>query len=141
MIVPGRAVVLGAAVTTAATLVPAAPAVAASHLRPASTASYLTAAGGFRITVGYNCPSGFVALIDLTAEQNLGNGFVASGDGQNRLNLTCDGVRHRLRITVVPTGERAFTRGPAYLLADLTACSTSSDECEQASPERAITIR
>jgi hypothetical protein len=147
------AAVLGGAAVLAALSVPgsaAAPAVEAARVAPAAApvattigpvGTLVSAGSVVRIDVTFSCPTKSTGSVTVEGHQNVGGGFVANGFGYSRQGLTCDGKKHTLRLTVSPTGERGFRRGPAYVLADLAACPANAEVCNPVSAERTVSVR
>jgi hypothetical protein len=119
----------------------AAPAAATSALSIGAVGSYISAGSLFRIDLAFSCATKEVGSVSLEAHQNVGHGFVANGFGYSRRPLTCDGKQHTVTITVSPMGERGFRRGPAYVLADLSACVPNAQTCTSLSAERTVAVR
>lgn len=117
----------------------ASPSVAAPGV--AATGRYIDAGAVFQIDVSYACPSKSTGSLSVEAHQNLGDGFVANGWGYARANPTCNGKKHTVRIPVVPTGERGFTRGAAYTITEFISCPPKTQVCDPVPTERTIAIR
>jgi hypothetical protein len=141
------AVVLAALVMPGSAAAPTVQAVAAvpTAAAPAASigpvASWNAVGAVFRIALTYTCPKGSTGSANLEAHQNVGGGFVANGFGYSRTPLTCDGRKHTVMLTVSPTGERGMTRGAAYVIADVTACTARATACSPTSVERTVTVR
>ena len=129
----------------AKTAVAAAPAALPSITKPrvtiASTASLVSAGSVFHVDIGYTCTAKSSTSINLEGHQSLNDGFVANGYGFSRVAPVCDGKKHSVRITVVPSGERGFMRGPAYAITDFFSCPPKSQACEPTTLERTIAVR
>lgn len=135
--VPARA----AAVVPAAGAPAALPSAARPTMAIGAVGAYIASGAVFRIDVTYSCAAKSNGSVTAEAHQNLGDGFAANGFGYTRRPLTCDGKKHTVRLTMSPTGERGFTTGPAYVLADLAACPTNAEVCDPVSMERTLTVR
>ncbi|SES39030.1 hypothetical protein SAMN05216199_3237 [Pedococcus cremeus] len=129
----------------AKTAVAAAPAALPSITKPrvtiASTASLVSAGSVFHLDIGYTCTAKSSTSINLEGHQNLNDGFVANGYGFSRVAPVCDGKTHAMRVTVVPMGERGFTTGPAFVIADVSSCTADGKTCLGGSLERTLTVR
>jgi len=131
----------GSAASPAAEVAAVVPAAATVTTSVGSVGSYISAGSVFQIDLTFSCPAKSMGSVSVEAHQNLGHGFVANGFGYSRRQLTCDGKKHTLKLTVSPTGERGFRRGLAYVLADVTACSPNVEICNPVSAERTVTVR
>ena len=138
---PGAAPVAAPGIAGAAAPAAAVPSLSRPRVTIASTASLVTAGSVFRVDVGYTCTAKSSTSINLEGHQNLGDGFVANGYGFSRVVPTCDGKRHTMRVTVVPMGERGFTAGPAFVIADVSSCTTDGRTCLAVSVERSLSVR
>jgi hypothetical protein len=131
----------GSQAAPAAESVSTVPTAATTTVGIAAVASYISSGSAFRIDVTISCATNNQGSVSLQAHQNVGNGFVANGWGYSRGPLTCDGKEHTVTLTVAPMGERGFRRGPAYVLADVSACVPNSETCNPVSAERTVTVR
>ena len=126
-------------------VVAAAPAALPSITKPrvtiASTASLVSAGSVFHVDIGYTCTAKSSTSINLEGHQSLNDGFVANGYGFSRVAPVCDGKKHAMRVTVVPMGEHGFTTGPAFVIADVSSCTTDGKTCLGGSVERSLTVR
>jgi hypothetical protein len=141
----GGAVLLAALTVSGSAAVPAArpaaPVPQAAAPGVPATGRYIDSGAVFQIDVSYTCPSKSTGQLSLDVHQNLGDGFVANGFGYARRSLTCNSKKHSVRITVVPSGERGFMRGPAYAITDFFSCPPKSQACEPTTLERTIAVR
>jgi hypothetical protein len=117
------------------------PSITKPDVTMASTASLVTAGSAFHLDIGYTCTAQSSTTVNLEAHQNVGEGFVAGGYGFSRVPPTCDGRKHTTRLTVVPMGERGFSRGRALVIADVSSCTPDGRTCLGVSLERSLTIR
>ena len=117
------------------------PSITKPRVTLASTASLVVAGSAFHVDIGYTCTARTSTTVNLEGHQNVGNGFVANGYGFSRVAPTCDGKGHTMRVTVVPTGERGFTTGPAFVIADVSSCTADGKTCSGVSIERSLTVR
>ena len=144
---PHAATAARAAAPAGRTAVPAAspaialPSITKPRVTLVSTASLVVAGSAFHVDIGYTCTARTSTTVNLEGHQNVGNGFVANGYGFSRVAPTCDGKGHTMRVTVVPTGERGFTTGPVFVIADVSSCTADGKTCSGVSIERSLTVR
>jgi hypothetical protein len=121
--------------------VPASPAVAffssplLLDVRVESPATLVSRGAAVSVPVEVTCAGGQFASVDVTVAQRVGS-ETARGSGFRE--LTCDGHRQTINITVFAQSNKAFRKGTGFAQANIFGCTNSF--CGNESDDRTISI-
>jgi hypothetical protein len=121
--------------------IPASPALAffssplLLDVRVQSPATLVSRGAAISVPVEVTCAGGRFASVDVTVVERVGS-ETARGSGFS--DVTCDGHRRTIQITVFAQSDKAFRKGTGFAQANIFGCANSF--CGNESDSRTISI-